>query len=136
MQTGTRLNWCKLRPVASGGWGCLGVTHLDFRPNCKSCLYLSMVLQRPVGCEQHAGTSAWSAAAPAARQRPEASSALPSGPLALPSEVDRADADASPNPDVAALFSRAEYQRLCALRARVQAQLDRGRRPDDADPAV
>jgi hypothetical protein len=37
---------------------------------------------------------------------------------------------------MAVLFSRAEYQRLCALRARVQEQLGRGYRPDDLDPAA
>ena len=105
----------------------LGVTHLDFRPNCKSCLYLSMVLQRPVGCEQHATTSAWSAAAsPATRPRLDSSVALPS-----PSAEVAQEAEELPNPDLVVLFSRSEYQRLCALRARVQEQLVRGRRPDD-----
>ena len=42
-----------------------GVTPVDLKPNCKSCLYLSTVLQRPVGCERHAATWAWSAAGPA-----------------------------------------------------------------------
>ena len=84
-----------------------------------------MVLQRPVGCEQHATASAWSAAgSPATRPRSDSPVALPS-PSAGAAEEDLED------PDLMVLFSRSEYQRLCALRARVQEQLVRGRRPDD-----
>lgn len=85
-----------------------------------------MVLQRPVACEQHASTSAWSAAASRAIRRSETQVALPPGPTLAPAEADRL-----PNPDVMVLFSRTEYQRLAALRARVQQQLQQGDGPDD-----
>ena len=90
-----------------------------------------MVLQRPVACEQHASTSAWSAAASRANLRPETQVALPPGPVLAPAEADRAAPDRLPNPDVMVLFSRAEYQRLAALRARVQKQLQQGDSPDE-----
>ena len=107
---------------------------MDFRPNCKSCLYLSMVLQRPVGCEQHASPAAWSAAGPTVRQRPESHLALSSGSHAMPPDGGRLGADCPPSGDPVLLFSRAEYQRLRTLRARVQERLERGDRLDAVDP--
>ena len=86
-----------------------------------------MVLQRPVGCEQHATASAWSAAgSPATRPRLDSPVALPSPAAEAAEEVEELA-----NPDLVVLFSRSEYRSLCALRARVQEQLVRGRRPDD-----
>ena len=86
-----------------------------------------MVLQRPVACEQHASTSAWSAAAASAvSTRPESQVALPPGPVAAAAEADFLPNPDVPNSDIMVLFSRAEYQRLAALRARVQKQLQRG----------
>lgn len=97
---------------------------MDFKPSCKSCLYLSMVLQRPVGCEQHTTTSAWSAARASGGKPPG------DGPIALPIGEPSEQPDELPTHDLMVLFTRVEYRRLCALRARVQEQRRRGRQPD------
>lgn len=102
---------------------------MDFKPSCKSCLYLSMVLQRPVGCEQHATASAWSAAGgPVSKPRADTPVALPAA------EASQQPDDRLLNPDLVVLFTHAEYQRLCALRARVQEQRGRDPWPDDLSP--
>ena len=90
-----------------------------------------MVLQRPVACEQHASTAPWSPGAdtpappwlePLARSPRDAEAGREVEPLAD-------SADGLPE---AALFSRAEFRSLIALREKLRKQDLGGGRVDDA----
>jgi hypothetical protein len=103
---------------------------LDFKPDCRSCLYVSMVLQRPVACERHAGAAGWPAG-------PESGVERLLDPLAelgsrQVDDLARNDGTvrvwSTANPRAA--FSRDEYSRLTALRVRVREHLRRGCHPD------
>jgi hypothetical protein len=90
---------------------------MDFRSDCRDCLSLTITLQLPVACADHAGGSrlggAW--AAHDAPTQPRSSRDT------LEREFDHAIIqDRAPTRSPGWPFNRLEYERLSALRERVR----------------
>lgn len=101
---------------------------MSFRPDCGSCVYLTLVLRRPSACREHLGTAFWSTpgetlAGRSQRWRP-------------PTLSDDEPPDAG---EVPPRFTAAEYYRLLALRERVRRRrrlgLDEGDRATPGERA-